>query len=261
MSPDKADGEDTALIPTPPATSPEEEQKTRKDDRIYLVFDAVVVLIFGAVLVSCFHHSRAFALLAVAVHLVASVSGLSASIGSIAFARKPDSIHSYDCELYGAAVGAVAVMLVTLWLIYEGIMKANHPRGDIRGEEMFFFAVLAAVLHAISVAMLARHGYMFEEEDGTEMNAAYLNVLGDLIQTGLVLIAGTLTWWKPFDIGHFECDSSNLGLGFAGDAADCLHLSNWQYTDAIVTILCACVSFVTAAQILKECVDLLRKAA
>merc|ERR1711912_211892 len=125
---------------------------------------------------------------------------------------------------------------------------------------MFLMAVLGLIFHCVMLVVSSAREHLITAEDGSKFNAAYVHVLGDLIQTGAVLIAAVLLWWQPFDIGHFPCDKTvkqvSLALGLAWDQSDkgsaC---ANWQYVDPICTCFCGLVSVMTTAHILKESVD------
>lgn len=52
------------------------------------------------------------------------------------------------------------------------------------------------------------------------MNAAIVHVIGDMVQSIGVIIAGLLIWLEPFDIGHTKSG-----------------LSNWCYADPLCTLL------------------------
>lgn len=78
------------------------------------------------------------------------------------------------------------------------------------------------------------------------LRAAYVHVIGDLIQNLGVLLAAGLIWWQPFDIGYFENDSC--------PEPGC---SNWALADPICTIIFAVAVFYTTVNIAKDTINVL----
>jgi len=187
------------------------------------------------------------------------------SVVAISFARKPEALQYaigfHRKEIYGAVFGVTLVWLMLGILVYEAIRRlVSLTYTD--GASMFWMAIISIFLHAIMLVILSARELTLEDEDGTKLNVAYLHVLGDLIQNGVVLIAAIFLWWQPFDVGHFTCDKTttqtNLALGLSWTQSDTgAACSNWQYMDPICTLFCALVSFLTSAQILKESVDVI----
>lgn len=62
------------------------------------------------------------------------------------------------------------------------------------------------------------------------MQAAVIHIIGDLVQSIGVIIAGLLIWWAPFDIGTFPDPS-------AGNNTSAPGITNWVYVDPGCTLL------------------------
>ncbi|KAF4651728.1 hypothetical protein FOZ61_010239, partial [Perkinsus olseni] len=67
------------------------------------------------------------------------------------------------------------------------------------------------------------------------LDAAFIHVLGDLIQSVGVVIAAALIWWKPFDIG-----STSDGV------------SHWNYFDPICTVIFSVLVLLTTTRTLRR---------
>jgi len=89
-----------------------------------------------------------------------------------------------------------------------------------------------------------------DENGSINLSAAYIHVLGDLIQTAGVILAAVLIWWEPFDIGTFECAESPTGT-----------CSHWNLADPITTISFAFLVMLTTYKIVMDCISVLMQKA
>merc|ERR1712070_1210794 len=68
------------------------------------------------------------------------------------------------------------------------------------------------------------------------MGAAVIHIMGDIVQSVGVIIAGLCIWLQPLDLGVTVVQSVNATGGVAQ-----IEISNWCYADPICTILFTCL--------------------
>lgn len=156
----------------------------------------MVVQIVGAVL------TGSLALLADAAHMFADTSALViALIASLVAARPANERNTYGyqrAEVFGALINAVLLIALCVWIAVEAVQRLLHPSGvEVAGGLMIVVAVVGLIANAISMWLLSA-----AQRTSINVRGAYLEVLGDLIGSGVVIVAAiviTLTGWMPAD--------------------------------------------------------------
>ncbi|PZU49596.1 MAG: cation transporter [Microbacterium sp.] len=156
----------------------------------------MVVQIVGAVL------TGSLALLADAAHMFADTSALViALIASLVGARPANERNTYGyqrAEVFGALINAVLLIALCVWIAVEAVQRLLHPSGvEVAGGLMIVVAVVGLIANAISMWLLSA-----AQRTSINVRGAYLEVLGDLIGSGVVIVAAiviTLTGWMPAD--------------------------------------------------------------
>lgn len=143
----------------------------------------VVELIAGLV-------SHSIALLADAGHVLADASGMALSGLAIWFAnRAPTSERSfgpYRAEILVAALNALLLFAIAAFVIWEGINRLTAP-SDVATGLMIGVAAAALLANTVALAFLHRG-----QAESLTLRGAYLEVLGDAIGAGAVLLAGVV---------------------------------------------------------------------
>jgi cobalt-zinc-cadmium efflux system protein len=144
----------------------------------------VVVEVVGASL------SGSLALLADAGHLVTDAAGVLVALSASYVAARPASAtHTFGlhrAEILAALVNAVVLLGVCGFLAVEGVRRLVHPV-EVSAGPMLGFAVVGLLANGISLSLLARR-----RDSSLNMRAAYLEVLGDLVGSALVVAAAVL---------------------------------------------------------------------
>jgi cobalt-zinc-cadmium efflux system protein len=144
--------------------------------------------------------SHSLALLADAGHMLADVAGMALSLGAIAIASRPRTTGRtfglYRLEILAASLNAVVLLGVSVIIVIEAVRRLAEPPA-IESSLVLAVATLALVANAASLRFLG-HG----RHASLNLRAAYLEVLGDLLGSAAVLLAGlaiALTGWLPAD--------------------------------------------------------------
>lgn len=156
----------------------------------------MVVQIVGAIA------SGSLALLADAAHMFADASALViALIASLVAARPANERNTYGyqrAEVFGALANAVILIALCVWIAVEAILRLATPgEAEVAGGLMLLVAVIGLVANAISMWLLSS-----AQRTSINVRGAYLEVLGDLIGSAVVIVAAlviALTRWMPAD--------------------------------------------------------------
>ncbi len=165
---------------------------------VSLVLTATVMLvqIVGAAL------TGSLALLADAAHMFTDASALViALIASIVAARPANDRNTYGyqrAEVFGALINAVILIVLCGWIAIEAVQRLLNP-GDVEvaGGLMLVVAVAGLVANAVSMWLLSA-----AQKTSINVRGAYLEVMGDLIGSVVVIIAAVVIWttgWMPVD--------------------------------------------------------------
>lgn len=161
-----------------------------------LTATVMVVQVVGAVL------SGSLALLADAGHMFLDASALViALIASVVAARPADDRNTYGyrrAEVFGALLNGVVLLGLSAWIAWAAIVRLVTP-GDVEiaGALMLVVAAVGLVANAVSLFLLSQ-----AQKTNLNVRGAYLEVLGDLIGSALVIVAAVVivvTGWMPAD--------------------------------------------------------------
>lgn len=156
----------------------------------------MLVQIVGALL------SGSLALLADAAHMFTDSSALViALIASIVAARPADARNTYGyrrAEVFGALVNAVILIALCVWVAVEGLGRLVRGADvEVEGGLMLIVACLGLVANAVALYLLSA-----AQKTSINVRGAYLEVLGDLVGSALVIVAAIViqtTGWMPAD--------------------------------------------------------------
>lgn len=161
-----------------------------------LTATVMVVQIVGAIL------SGSLALLADAAHMFTDSSALVvALIASAVAARPADDRRTFGyqrAEVFGALINAIILIVLMVVVAIQGVTRLVEPREvEVAGPLMLTVAVVGMLANAFSLWLLSS-----AQKKSINVRGAYLEVLGDLIGSVLVIIAAviiTTTGWMPAD--------------------------------------------------------------
>ena len=159
-----------------------------------LVSAFLVVEVVGGLL------TNSLALIADAGHMFTDAAGIGLALLAIAFAKRPAtperSYGYYRVEIFAAVVNAVILFAVAGFIVYEAIQRLGSPP-EVLGMPMLAIAAVGLVVNLVAIRLL-RAG----AASSLTIRGAYLEVLGDLLGSVAVIVAGlviVLTGWTPID--------------------------------------------------------------
>jgi cobalt-zinc-cadmium efflux system protein len=161
-----------------------------------LTSSVLVLQVVGAVL------SGSLALLADAAHMFTDASALViALIASSVAARPADERNTYGyqrAEVFGALINAVILLALCAWIVVEAVQRLmGDQHVEVAGGLMFTVAAVGLVANAVSMWLLSA-----AQKTSINVRGAYLEVMGDLIGSVVVIVAALVIWmtaWMPAD--------------------------------------------------------------
>ena len=146
-----------------------------------VTLSVVVVEVVGAWV------SGSLALLADAGHMVADAASVGLALSASYIASLPPTSRRtfglHRAEILAALVNAVVLLGVCGYLVVEGVRRLVEPASVDTGP-MLVFAVVGLLANAVSLSLLVRR-----RTTSMNMRGAYLEVLGDLLGSALVVVA------------------------------------------------------------------------
>lgn len=161
-----------------------------------LTATVMVVQIVGAIF------TGSLALLADAAHMFTDASALVIALIAAAVAARPaDDRRTFGyqrAEVFGALVNAIILILLAGWVAVEAVGRLLNPGAtEVVGGLMLVVAVVGLLANALSMWLLSR-----AQRTSINVRGAYLEVMGDLIGSAMVIIAAIVivtTGWMPAD--------------------------------------------------------------
>lgn len=140
--------------------------------------------------------TNSLALIADAGHMLTDVAALSLTLSAIWLAARPATERKtfgyYRLEILAAFVNGIALVLLSIWVIYEAYLRWNAPPA-IDGLRMGAIAFGGLVANIIAAKML--HG---DHRHDLNIRGAWLHVMGDMLGSAAAVAAavliGTLGW-------------------------------------------------------------------
>lgn len=134
--------------------------------------------------------ANSLALIADAGHMLTDVAALSLTLAAIWFASRPATAKKtfgyYRLEILAAFINGVALVLISLWVIYEAFDRLNAPP-EIKGFELTLVAVGGLIVNLICAYLL--HS---DHKHDLNMRGAWLHVVGDALGSVAAIVAGVL---------------------------------------------------------------------
>jgi cobalt-zinc-cadmium efflux system protein len=134
--------------------------------------------------------SGSLALLADAGHMVTDAASIGLALwASYIASLAPTSRRTFGlhrAEILAALVNAVVLLGVCGYLLVEGVRRLLDP-ATVEPGPMLWFALVGLVANAVSLSLLARR-----RDASLNMRGAYLEVLGDLLGSALVVVTAVV---------------------------------------------------------------------
>ena len=175
-----------------------------KQRRLYLAVIVNMILTFAQVIGGII--SGSLSLVSDALHNFSDAASLLIALLAVKIGqKKPDlsKMFGYQrAETIAALINFTTLILIGLFLIYEGILRFFYPQ-PISGWMVVVIAVIALVIDVITAMLTYKHS-----KKSMNIKAAFLHNLTDALASVGVIVAGTL-----------------------------ILLYNWLWVDAVVTII------------------------
>lgn len=254
--------------------------------------------------------ASSLAIMTDAAHLLSDMAGFAISIVAISLAKKDANMEYsfgyHRAEILGALASVMLIWALTGVLVYEAILRMTTPKElKVEGMLMFIISCLGILVNGAMMLVLGGHGHSHaggghghddhdgndehtEEKENINVEAAWVHVVGDLIQGIGVMIAAVLIWWGPgmtvceeydHDCGHwrqiseaynFTTGASSAAIGPANhtysdpewkwdgqDKGTFKSGINWYLADPVCTLLFSCLVMYTTVGIVKTSIGIL----
>ncbi|NXK75224.1 ZNT2 protein, partial [Amazona guildingii] len=105
-------------------------------------------------------------------------------------------------EILGALLSVLSIWVVTGVLVYLAVQRLVSDDYDIEGGVMLITSACAVAINIVMGVALHQTGHQHShgatsEQPNTSVRAAFVHVLGDLLQSVGVLIASYIIFFKP----------------------------------------------------------------
>ncbi|MDD4604515.1 MAG: cation diffusion facilitator family transporter [Bacteroidales bacterium] len=187
-----------------------------------IVLNAMITLveIAGGIL------SNSLALISDAIHNLSDTLALTLAWFANKFGKhKPDARRTYGyqrIEILSAFVNASALTAVSIYLIYESVVRFLNPE-PVKSGLMLIIAIFGLFANMISMLFLHR-----DSKNTLNVKAAYLHLLGDTLSSVIVVVGAII-----------------------------IHYTNFLWLDPALTFLISIVIIRQAYKILRDSVDIL----
>lgn len=156
----------------------------------------MIVQVVGAIL------SGSLALFADAAHMFTDAAALViALVASIVASRPANDRRTFGyqrAEVFGALANGVILIVLSTWVAVEGVRRLFDPgEVEVAGGLMLVVAIVGLVANGVAMWLLGA-----AQRRSINVRGAYLEVLGDLIGSAVVIVAAIVivtTGWLPAD--------------------------------------------------------------
>jgi len=171
-------------------------QATGKHLVIAIILNAVIFTVefVGGIL------TNSLALISDSLHNLSDIFALVLSFVALRVVQwKSNSERSYGyvrVEIFVAFVNATALVLIGIYIIYQGIQRFAHPE-PVAGGWMLMIAIVGFVVNTVAALLLKTHAH-----HDLNMKSAYLHLLTDAVESlAVVIVAGFIAWrdWRVLD--------------------------------------------------------------
>ncbi|XP_062857262.1 zinc transporter 2 [Trichomycterus rosablanca] len=212
----------------------ENYDKMKAKKKLYIASIVCLVFMVGEVIGGYLAHS--LAIMTDAAHLLTDFCSMMVSLFSLWLSSRPPTktmnFGWHRSEILGALISAISIWIVTGVLVYLAIERIVKNDYDIQGQVMLLTSGCAVVVNIIMAYILhyptTRHGqdsdYHKIDENGkssvghghshsflcshgnTSIRAAFIHVLGDLLQSLGVMVAAIIIYiWPEYKVADPIC--------------------------------------------------------
>ena len=175
--------------------------------------------------------SNSLSLVGDSFHMFSDVLALGASMVAIYFeAKKPTEKFTYGflrLEVVVAFLNGIVLMLISVGMIYESVIRFFNPR-EIDFGSMFFIALIGLIFNIVITWILFSST---KKENNINIKSAMLHFLGDLLNSVGVIISSII-----------------------------IYFTNFVYIDIIMSVVISVIIFIGGYKISKEAFFILMEA-
>jgi cobalt-zinc-cadmium efflux system protein len=124
-----------------------------------------------------------------------------ALVASVVASRPANDRNTYGyqrAEVFGALANAVILIVLCVWVAVEAVQRLfRADEVEVAGGLMLLVAAVGLVANAVSMWLLSA-----AQKTSINVRGAYLEVMGDLIGSVVVIVAAVVIWttgWMPAD--------------------------------------------------------------
>uniref|UniRef100_A0A3Q4BKQ1 Probable proton-coupled zinc antiporter SLC30A3 n=1 Tax=Mola mola TaxID=94237 RepID=A0A3Q4BKQ1_MOLML len=290
--------------------------------KLYIASAVCLVFMIGEVIGGYLAHS--LAIMTDAAHLLTDFGSMMVSLFSLWISSRPRTktmtFGWHRSEILGAFISVISIWIVTGALVYLAIERIVRNDYEIVGHVMLITSGCAVIVNIIMAYILHHsttfhahgggyhqidgsgqspeaHGHahtLFGSQGNTSVRAAFIHVVGDLLQSVGVLVAATIIYLRPEykvadpictflfsvfvlcttvtilrDVFRILLEGSPKGIEFnsvkevllsvkAVKSMHCLHLWALNLGQALVSVHLAIEEGADAQTVLQEATDLLK---
>jgi cobalt-zinc-cadmium efflux system protein len=134
--------------------------------------------------------TNSLALVADAGHMLTDVAALTLTLTAIWFGSRPATSKKtfgyYRLEILAAFVNGIALVLLSIWIIYEAVGRWQAPP-EIRGTALTLIAIGGLIVNVIAAWLL--HA---DHKHDLNIRGAFMHVVGDMLGSVAAIVAGVL---------------------------------------------------------------------
>ncbi|XP_062996646.1 proton-coupled zinc antiporter SLC30A2 [Elgaria multicarinata webbii] len=177
-------------------------EKERARRKLYLASGICLVFMTGEVVGGYYAHS--LAIMTDAAHLLTDFASMMISLFSLWMSSRPPTktmnFGWHRAEILGALLSVLSIWVVTGVLVYLAVQRLLSGDYEIEGDAMLITSGCAVAVNIIMGIALHQSGHGHSHDNGrqnTSVRAAFIHVVGDLLQSIGVLVAAYIIYFKP----------------------------------------------------------------
>uniref|UniRef100_A0A8D0GI50 Proton-coupled zinc antiporter SLC30A2 n=2 Tax=Sphenodon punctatus TaxID=8508 RepID=A0A8D0GI50_SPHPU len=183
-----------------------DSEKERARRKLYLASVICLVFMTGEVVGGYLAHS--LAIMTDAAHLLTDFASMMISLFSLWMSSRPATktmnFGWHRAEILGALLSVLSIWVVTGVLVYLAVERLLSNQYEIEGNAMLITSACAVAVNIIMGFALHQsghshhgHGHSHGEAHNPSVRAAFIHVVGDLLQSVGVLVAAYVIYFKP----------------------------------------------------------------
>lgn len=172
----------------------------RSEGKTRLIAVLAITSIYLIIELAAGFYTGSLALLADAGHMLTDIASLLFAIVAFWFSSKPATVEKtygyYRSEILASLINGIFLVGISGFILFEAFHRLSHPP-QVMSVPMLVVGVIGLLVNLISIKLLQSMA-----EHSLNIKAAYLEVLGDLLATAGVILAGVImlfTKWYMAD--------------------------------------------------------------